>query len=79
MKIISFESGSDTLIRSLDKRCGVGRQEHYTNVFISIERFGMCPGALSKRNRILKDTFTLSQPSIHHGIHWQNKIQTSMP
>jgi hypothetical protein len=37
-KIITLESGNDTLIHRLDKRCGVGRQEHYMNVLISIRK-----------------------------------------
>jgi hypothetical protein len=45
----------------LDKRCGVGRQEHYMNVLINIRKAWGCPRALSMRRRILKGTFTLSQ------------------
>jgi hypothetical protein len=37
-KIITPESGNDTLIHGLDKRYGVGRQEHYINVLINIRK-----------------------------------------
>jgi hypothetical protein len=61
-KIITLESGSATLIRMLDKRCGAGRQEHCMNILINIRRaLGECSGALSKRRRILKVTGTVSQ------------------